>query len=107
MKTILDQIISELPKNTYAELTTVWNYHSIKSWDAVLKNKNSNLHKLVSSKKTFSDEYLKNGITIFTGAKGYSQHSETQIILARGKQEITTRKGVYFSFDELKKLGVR
>ena len=106
MKTILENLIYSMPENTYFTTTTVWNYYSNSTWEDLLKNKNSNLHKLIADKTTASDEYLKNGVTIFTGAKGRTAHSETQIILFRGDHSENTQ-GTFFSFDELVKLGVR
>lgn len=105
MKSILENLMAAMPEKTYAGLTTVWDYHNAGSWEYLLKNKRTNLHRFISDKKDMSDLYLKDGITIFTGAKGRSQHSATEVIVFRGNHE--DNGGTFFSFSELVELGVR
>lgn len=101
MKILKDLI--EKNQNSFLEITTVWNYHSVKSWSELISNKRSNLHKLLKDKSFISDNALDDGVTIFTGAKGRSQHSETEVLIFRGECDC----GSYFSFLDLKDLGVR
>ena len=112
MTTILEALKNKMPKNSYGDFTTVWNYHSIKSYGQLLKNKRSNLHMLLSAKSgVFSDAFLKDGVTIFTGAKGRSAHSETEVVVFRGdhsdKGSLISKDGEYYSYEDLVEMGVR
>lgn len=109
MNTILNTLISAVPNNTFTGLTTVWNYHHscINGFCKVIKNKNSNIHKWLSDKSNISDKCLKEGLTIVRGAIGRTQHSATELIVFCGDQTDTIIGGVYYTFNDLIKLGVR
>ena len=100
----MNTIISTLRKNTplkYLDFTQVWDYYSIKSWSTLLANKNSNLHKLVLS---LSCDNLENGISLHVGAKGWSQHSASEVIVFAGY--VDDYNYSYFSKEELIELGL-
>lgn len=106
MKSIIEKLTKEY--GAYLELTTVWNYHGVNSLGDVVRNKKSNLFNLLSDRSFISESQLKDGITLFVGAKGRSQHSESQVIIFRGcKGEEEYRKGrEYITFEELVDYGV-
>jgi len=107
MKTILDTLIAAMPENTFAGVSSVWNIHMV-NWKELMANKTSNIHRHISDKSIFSDEYLNDGVTIFVGAKGRSQHSATDLIIFRGDHsDYDTTNGHYWSYKDLVELGIR
>lgn len=102
-KSILNNLINQFPNNAFLSTSSVWSYYNSGSYTALIKNTKSNLHStivdLIKNKKT------SNGITIFVGAKGRSQHSETQLIILDG--DCGEFVGAYFTHTELLNLALK
>lgn len=101
------KIVNKLPINTFVARFSVWNYYGSGSFESLLKNKRSNIHNFFSCKESISDENLKDGITMFTGAKGRSGHSKAEIIIASGNHTDKGIGGTYFSHGDIVNAGVR
>jgi len=105
MKTIIEKLKSRSKLNTFLEFTTVWHIHSKSSYAKVLKNKNSNLNKMLSHKTHIARSQLAGGVTIVTGAKGRTAHSASDVAVFSGDQA-ESLGGTFFSKNELIELGV-
>lgn len=106
--TKFEELISRADKNTFGDLTTLWNYHQAtkNGWSGVVKNKNSHLNQLLKDESFMSNEFIKDGVTICVGKIGWSQHNESEVFVFRTNQ---TEKvgGEYFSYRDLVELQVR
>ena len=91
--TILNDLIKTNGNNFI--VSGVWDFYNSGNYTDLLKNNNS----LISKDLKKNTNKLKKGVTFFTGAKGRSQHSKTNIIIFFGEKEY----GVYFSYIEIKK----
>jgi hypothetical protein len=105
-KSILEKALTQVPSKTFLGMTTVWNYYNSSAWSDLIKNKNSNLSKVLSDNSMYSDKYLSKGITILVGAKGRSAHSETQVLIFI-TDLTSTIGGTFFGYNDLVEMGVR